>query len=179
MYDDSDDAVQVPEMRQRVDGESLGAAETVPELPSIEMGRPIAIRGEENRGVYFIETHDRAFVKIGYSRRSAAEEEIPGFRGLAFRREVRKTPLLKGVLERKGSCSETDSMVRSNAVRQKGPKQIRTDVSLNPLSIEVSMCFSLPVRRMKGVELHQNIFTGGGHNPCRAQEQRPGTNRCF
>ena len=68
MYDDSDD-VQVPEMRQRMDGESSGTPEAVPKLSPVEMGHAVAVGEEEKRGgcVYFIETHDGAFVKIGYS----------------------------------------------------------------------------------------------------------------
>lgn len=80
------------EVRQRMDRESAGKAKTVSELPSVEMGCPVSV-GEGKNGkqgrVYFIETHDGAFVKIGYSidvpkRLDQLGVMMPGLRLLGY-----------------------------------------------------------------------------------------------
>ena len=74
LYDDVDETegVPMPAMRECLDAESIRTPETMPELPSGEMGcarleRETGRKAEEG-WIYFIETDDAAFIKIGFSK---------------------------------------------------------------------------------------------------------------
>ena len=74
MYDDGDEKKSVPlfALREHMDSEDGGQTETMPELPSGEVGYTGVERSEGRspaKGwVYFIESGDGQFVKIGFSR---------------------------------------------------------------------------------------------------------------
>jgi hypothetical protein len=102
VYDvDDGEILQVPEMREYLDAEGVGAAQAVPELSPSEVGHPIAvgrreIRRQEAGCVYFIETHDRAFVKIGfstymYARLNTIKCNCPGARLIGYMPGTRAT----------------------------------------------------------------------------------------
>lgn len=64
-YDDDNDENryrEVPAMRSRMDEADAGSPEIVPELQTNEMGHAVKMGY-----VYFIETEDSQFIKIGYS----------------------------------------------------------------------------------------------------------------
>ncbi len=121
MYDDSDDAMQVPQVRQRMDSAGIRQAETMPKLSPGEVGCSIDVVTQDEAPskdgcVYFIETHDSAFVKIGYSanavhRFKTISPLMPGLRLIGYmpgaggrKRNERYTwysrPLRVGVLSR-------------------------------------------------------------------------------
>lgn len=78
IYDDSDEKSErmpVPEMRLYMDSEDTRQTETMPTLPSGEMGHSRLERTEswtsETIGtIYILETKNRRLVKIGYTRRA-------------------------------------------------------------------------------------------------------------
>ena len=67
-YDEDDERrFEVPAVRTRMDTPEAGAASTMPELQTAQMGSPEPMESGSTGQIYFIETEDRKYIKIGYS----------------------------------------------------------------------------------------------------------------
>src|SRR5215471_11530874 len=69
-YDDDDErnSTEVPKMRPRMDTAEAGTASPMPELQADTVGHPVAVVSATKGHVYFVETEDGQFVKIGFSK---------------------------------------------------------------------------------------------------------------
>lgn len=62
-YYDDDGGNALPSLRSQLDQEKTGPASSLPELQAAEVGRTVPVGA-----VYFVETADHEFIKIGYSK---------------------------------------------------------------------------------------------------------------
>ena|ERR1700677_3167105 len=109
---DSNRNGEVPSLRVRVGETETGASEGVPELQAAEVGYPgvggKGAAGEEGGFVYFVETSNGEYVKIGYSTR-------PRTRLQQLRAQEREDPWLSAP-----SSSAPEKRARSACRRQPG-----------------------------------------------------------
>jgi hypothetical protein len=68
-YDYDERTPEMPEMRPRVDTEETRPSESMPELQTTPLGHAVPLVPKTTKGhVYFIETEDGHFIKIGFSK---------------------------------------------------------------------------------------------------------------